>query len=230
MPSASCCLANFAASAARSASYFWASACFWRRYGSASACLRISASSFALLHLGLLGGQVDHLFLLCNFGVRLGLLDLLAHASLSGSYRRRPRRQRPCRPRLSVWTSPGSARCCVWQWRSGLRFPFRWLPWRQQPSRKDVALSFGLGDGRALLDQLLLLNADGLDDAVVAGPGRRWRPMTSCTLKVTTSRPILARSGRAFSTLMAICLRLVKILVNGHLGDDFTQGCLAARR
>ena len=36
---------------------------------------------------------------------------------------------------------------------------------------RDVALSFGLGDGRALLDQLLLLNADGLDDAVVVALG-----------------------------------------------------------
>ena len=109
----------------------------------------------------------------------------------------------------------------------GFDLPFRWLPWRRQPSRRRhrARLRHWAMEARFFTSSSCSTPMASMTPWL--WPWASMASLTSCTLKVTTSRPILARSGRAFSTtLTAICLRLVKIWSTGHLADDLTQVAL----
>ena len=211
MPSASCCLANFAASAARSASYFWASACFWRRYSSASACLRISASSLRCWTSASWAARSTIFF--C-FAISASASDSLTSFA-----------------RKFVWIIPAASASAAALSASAFSLDFaRFSSLLRLAMAVWASISFSLAAMAAAAfaqetsrsASALAMDARFLTSSSCSTPMASMTPwlwpwasmasLTSCTLKVTTSRPILARSGRAFSTtLMAICLRLVKI-------------------
>ena len=211
MPSASCCLANFAASAARSASYFWASASFWRRYSSASACLRTSASSLRcwtsaswaarstiFFWRAISASASDSLTSLARRFVWIIPAAFASAAALSASAFS-----------LDFANSSSLLRWAMAVWAS-ISFSFAAMAaaaFAQETSRSASAL--------AMEARFFTSSSCSTPMASITPwlwPMASTASLTSCTLKVTTSKPILARSGRAFSTtLMAICLRFVRI-------------------
>ena len=173
-----------------------------------------------------MGGQVDHLLLAGDLGIGLGLLDLLgAQVRLdhTGGVR-----VGGGLVSLGLQLGLCQLQLVVALGNSGLGFDLLLVRGHGGGSLRagDVALGLGLGDGGALFHKLLLLDADGFNNAVVVAHGVHG-VLDVLHVEGHDLQAHLGQVGAcvlhdADGHLLAVC----QDLVHGHLGHDLTQVAL----